>query len=120
MGRVVRGGSWINSNSRNLRVSYRNGNDAGNRNDNLGFRVVVSRRSQVPPSARMSTLGSGPRRRVPGGSRSSPRGPTTSRAVRSRRAVGPSVRTAHSSLNAISRKTVRTDRHAREPLGRSR
>jgi formylglycine-generating enzyme required for sulfatase activity len=33
----LRGGSW-NNNPRNLRVSNRNNNDAGNRNDNNGFR----------------------------------------------------------------------------------
>ncbi|MEM7246748.1 MAG: SUMF1/EgtB/PvdO family nonheme iron enzyme [Acidobacteriota bacterium] len=46
VGRVVRGGSWIDSLSRHLRVSYRDGYVAGYRNDYLGFRVVVSRRSQ--------------------------------------------------------------------------
>ncbi|MEM7246743.1 MAG: SUMF1/EgtB/PvdO family nonheme iron enzyme [Acidobacteriota bacterium] len=48
VGRVVRGGSWILSSSRFLRVSYRSGFDAGSRYDYLGFRVVVSRRSQDP------------------------------------------------------------------------
>jgi len=42
--RVVRGGSWIN-NSRNCRCAYRNRNNPGNRNDNIGFRVVSSRSS---------------------------------------------------------------------------
>jgi formylglycine-generating enzyme required for sulfatase activity len=33
--RVVRGGSWIN-NRHNARCAYRNNNDPGNRNSNLG------------------------------------------------------------------------------------
>ena len=39
--RVVRGGSF-NNNQRNLRVAYRNNNDPDDRNNNIGFRVVVS------------------------------------------------------------------------------
>jgi len=39
--RVVRGGSWIN-NQRNVRCAYRNRNNPDNRNNNQGFRVVVS------------------------------------------------------------------------------
>ena len=38
--RVLRGGSW-NDNARNCRTANRNGNDPDNRNDNIGFRVVV-------------------------------------------------------------------------------
>ncbi|MCK6529906.1 SUMF1/EgtB/PvdO family nonheme iron enzyme [Myxococcota bacterium] len=41
---MVRGGSW-NDDPRNLRCACRNRNDPRNRNDNLGFRVVV----RVPP-----------------------------------------------------------------------
>ena len=37
--RFVRGGSW-NNEARNLRVSNRNRNDPGNRNDNIGFRCA--------------------------------------------------------------------------------
>ena len=37
--RVIRGGSW-NSNARNVRAANRNGNDPGNANDNLGFRLL--------------------------------------------------------------------------------
>ncbi|MGE3538491.1 MAG: SUMF1/EgtB/PvdO family nonheme iron enzyme [Candidatus Tectimicrobiota bacterium] len=37
--RVYRGGSWIN-NARNCRSAYRNNGQPGNRNDNLGFRLV--------------------------------------------------------------------------------
>ncbi|WP_404872778.1 SUMF1/EgtB/PvdO family nonheme iron enzyme [Ideonella sp. A 288] len=37
--RAVRGGSW-NNHSTNCRASYRNRNTPGNRNNNLGFRVV--------------------------------------------------------------------------------
>lgn len=38
--RVLRGGSWDNP-SRNLRAAIRNRNQARNRNQNLGFRVVL-------------------------------------------------------------------------------
>ncbi len=37
--RVVRGGSW-NNRAQNCRSAYRNRNEPGNRNDNLGFRCV--------------------------------------------------------------------------------
>ena len=43
--RVLRGGSW-NNNHNNARCSYRNRNNPNNRNDNIGFRVVVSHNSQ--------------------------------------------------------------------------
>ncbi len=39
--RVLRGGSNWN-NARNCRVSNRNNNDPGNRNDNNGLRLVLS------------------------------------------------------------------------------
>jgi len=39
--RVLRGGAF-NNNQRNARVAYRNRNQPDNRNDNIGFRVVVS------------------------------------------------------------------------------
>ncbi len=39
--RVLRGGSF-NNNQRNARCAYRNNNNPDNRNDNIGFRVVVS------------------------------------------------------------------------------
>ncbi|MGH9839081.1 MAG: SUMF1/EgtB/PvdO family nonheme iron enzyme [Blastocatellia bacterium] len=39
--RVLRGGSW-NNNGRNCRSANRNRNGPGNRNNNIGFRVVVS------------------------------------------------------------------------------
>ena len=42
--RVIRGGSFNNDDARNLRADNRNNNDPGNRNDNLGFRLVSSRR----------------------------------------------------------------------------
>ena len=45
--RVVRGGSWNNTNPDNFRASYRNNNTPTNRNNNLGFRCV--RRSPGPP-----------------------------------------------------------------------
>lgn len=37
--RVIRGGSWIND-ARNVRAAYRNANPPGDRNDNLGLRLV--------------------------------------------------------------------------------
>jgi len=40
--RVYRGGSW-NDDGRNCRSAYRNANEPGNRNDNLGFRVCLAR-----------------------------------------------------------------------------
>jgi hypothetical protein len=48
-GRVIRGGAW-NSNARNVRAAYRNGNDPGNRNDNLGFRCgeLTAERDRSP------------------------------------------------------------------------
>ncbi len=36
--RVNRGGSWIND-ARNVRAAYRDHNEPGKRNDNLGFRL---------------------------------------------------------------------------------
>jgi formylglycine-generating enzyme required for sulfatase activity len=39
--RVLRGGAF-NNNARNLRCAYRNNNDPDNRNNNIGFRVVLS------------------------------------------------------------------------------
>jgi hypothetical protein len=41
MGRVVRGGSWANNNPQNYRAANRNRNNPHNRNNNIGFRVVV-------------------------------------------------------------------------------
>ena len=45
--RVLRGGSF-NNNHRNARCAYRNRNNPNNRNNNIGFRVVV--RSTLIPS----------------------------------------------------------------------
>lgn len=39
--RVLRGGSWINS-AQNCRLSNRNNNDPENRNNNIGFRLVLA------------------------------------------------------------------------------
>ena len=39
--RVLRGGSW-NNNAENCRVSNRNYNEPGNRNNNIGFRLARS------------------------------------------------------------------------------
>ncbi|WP_337958542.1 SUMF1/EgtB/PvdO family nonheme iron enzyme [Candidatus Accumulibacter vicinus] len=36
---MVRGGSW-NNDSENARAAYRNRNEPGNRNNNLGFRLA--------------------------------------------------------------------------------
>jgi len=40
--RVLRGGSWINNDSSNLLSSNRHNDQPTNRNDNNGFRLVVS------------------------------------------------------------------------------
>ena len=40
--RVLRGGSWNNNNRDNLLSSSRNNNDPTNRNNNIGFRCVLS------------------------------------------------------------------------------
>jgi len=39
--RVRRGGAY-NNNQRNVRCAYRNRNNPNNRNNNIGFRVVVA------------------------------------------------------------------------------
>ncbi|MEO0444952.1 MAG: SUMF1/EgtB/PvdO family nonheme iron enzyme [Verrucomicrobiota bacterium] len=39
--RVLRGGSWNNS-AQNCRSAQRNANDPGNRNDNIGFRLLAA------------------------------------------------------------------------------
>ncbi|MBI3271904.1 MAG: SUMF1/EgtB/PvdO family nonheme iron enzyme [Planctomycetes bacterium] len=39
--RVLRGGAW-NNEPQNVRAGYRNNDQPDNRNDNAGFRVVVS------------------------------------------------------------------------------
>ncbi|MBH8564090.1 SUMF1/EgtB/PvdO family nonheme iron enzyme [Nostoc sp. CENA67] len=44
--RLLRGGSW-NNNPRNCRSANRNYNARDNRNNNVGFRVVVVRRSTL-------------------------------------------------------------------------
>jgi hypothetical protein len=46
--KVVRGGSW-NNHRDNARCAYRNRNQPDNRNNNIGFRVVL-RRSHVLPA----------------------------------------------------------------------
>ena len=48
--RVVRGGSF-NNNERNVRAANRNNDDPDNRNNNIGFRLVVSRSSSPGWSA---------------------------------------------------------------------
>jgi hypothetical protein len=55
--RVLRGGSF-NNNQRNVRCAYRNRNNPDNRNNNIGFRVVVSHESLCGAgSAAWSRLG---------------------------------------------------------------
>ncbi|MCP4655927.1 MAG: SUMF1/EgtB/PvdO family nonheme iron enzyme [bacterium] len=54
--RVIRGGSWIN-NARNCRAANRNRNAPGNRNDNVGLRLVSTKRF----ARRTSVYGPGPR-----------------------------------------------------------
>ena len=49
--RVLRGGSW-NNNSRNARAANRNRNHPENRNNNIGFRVVLSRGVSTPRGRR--------------------------------------------------------------------
>jgi hypothetical protein len=53
--RVVRGGAF-NNNERNVRAANRNDNDPDNRNNNIGFRVVVSRSSFAGSVRRMNVL----------------------------------------------------------------
>ena len=47
-GAVVRGGSWNNTEI-NARCAYRNRNQPDNRNDNLGFRVLLRAAHVLPP-----------------------------------------------------------------------
>ena len=58
---MVRGGSW-NNNRENARCAYRNNNHPGNRNNNLGFRVLcVSHIEQsFASAARYSGAGEAP------------------------------------------------------------
>ncbi|MDP7132634.1 MAG: SUMF1/EgtB/PvdO family nonheme iron enzyme, partial [Planctomycetota bacterium] len=54
--RVNRGGSWNNS-ARNCRSANRNRNNPGNRNNNLGFRVVlIAHRSSRSASAEPDSI----------------------------------------------------------------
>ncbi|WP_300449130.1 SUMF1/EgtB/PvdO family nonheme iron enzyme [Accumulibacter sp.] len=55
-GEVVRGGSW-NNHRDNARCAYRNRNHPGNRNDNLGFRVVLRSSHVLPPLLLVSPAG---------------------------------------------------------------
>ena len=49
--RVLRGASWNNNDSVNLRSTYRNNEHPTNRNDNNGFRLVVSVRKAYPDAS---------------------------------------------------------------------
>ncbi|MBM4398443.1 MAG: hypothetical protein FJ087_22480 [Deltaproteobacteria bacterium] len=51
MNRVNRGGSWNNT-ARNCRSANRNRNDPGNRNNNLGFRVLRAQAAAGRPGER--------------------------------------------------------------------
>ena len=46
--RVLRGGSWNNDHPTNLSGSYRNHNTPDNRDNNIGFRVVLALRVASP------------------------------------------------------------------------
>jgi hypothetical protein len=61
--RVVRGGAFWNE-PRNVRCAVRNWNDPSNRNDNIGFRVVVSTLFVLPALPGGAARPSGPRRRM--------------------------------------------------------
>jgi hypothetical protein len=50
---VLRGGAF-NNEDRNVRCAYRNRNNPNNRNDNIGFRVVLSEFSRFSDNAKMS------------------------------------------------------------------
>ncbi len=64
--RVLRGGAF-NNNQHNARCAYRNNNHPDNRNDNIGFRVVVSHDSHTSPEMRLSFRTEPPRRRLRAG-----------------------------------------------------
>jgi hypothetical protein len=64
--RVLRGGAF-NNNQNNARCAYRNNNHPDNRNDNVGFRVVVSHDSHTSPEMRLSFWTEPPRRRLRAG-----------------------------------------------------
>jgi hypothetical protein len=61
--RVLRGGAF-NNNQHNARCAYRNNNHPDNRNDNIGFRVVVSHDSHRMPEMRLSLRTEPPRQRL--------------------------------------------------------
>jgi hypothetical protein len=62
--RVLRGGSY-NNESRNVRCAVRNRNNPNNRNNNIGFRVVVATFFDRP-EVRCAFTGSPPRRKMAG------------------------------------------------------
>ena len=63
---MVRGGSF-NNNERNARCAYRNNNQPDNRNNNLGFRVVVVPRLISSPEIRFGHRAEASRRRLKAG-----------------------------------------------------
>ena len=63
---MVRGGAF-NNNQRNSRCAYRNNNHPDNRNNNIGFRVVVVPRLISSPEMRFGSRAETPRRRLKAG-----------------------------------------------------
>ncbi|MBK7675313.1 MAG: SUMF1/EgtB/PvdO family nonheme iron enzyme [Candidatus Accumulibacter sp.] len=65
-GEVVRGGSW-NNHRDNARCAYRNRNHPGNRNDNIGFRVVLRSSHVLQPLLLVPPRGGTVRRHIRAG-----------------------------------------------------
>ncbi len=65
-GEVVRGGSW-NNHRDNARCAYRNRNHPGNRNDKLGFRVVLRSSHVLQPLLLVPPRGGTVRRHIRAG-----------------------------------------------------
>ncbi|MEO0446770.1 MAG: SUMF1/EgtB/PvdO family nonheme iron enzyme [Verrucomicrobiota bacterium] len=63
--RVLRGGSWAND-ARNCRSAYRNANEPGNRNQNMGLRLVAAHPRNVADPALEPRLGDRARVKCPG------------------------------------------------------
>jgi hypothetical protein len=106
---VLRGGSWINNDPANLRAANRNHNDPGNRNDNIGFRVVVVggafRKAATLQDSARCRMGNAPVRPEPRSQPNlpehapRPRGKDAARAVAGNgRSFGSGVRESHGPL----------------------